>query len=104
MIKKYALIFLVFGFQMAWTQNNVNNKIDSLKSLLAKTNTDTTKVNLNNSLSIIYLTVNTSEGIKYGETALELAKKIKYQVLPQLIRSSQTISGLTATLKTPSKI
>lgn len=79
MIKKYALIFLVFGFQMAWTQNNVNNKIDSLKSLLAKTNTDTTKVNLNNSLSIIYLTVNTSEGIKYGETALELAKKIKYQ-------------------------
>ena len=79
MIKKYALIFLVFGFQMAWTQNNVNNKIDSLKSLLAKTNIDTTKVNLNNSLSIIYLTVNTSEGIKYGETALELAKKIKYQ-------------------------
>ncbi len=66
MIKKYALIFLVFGFQMAWTQNNVNNKIDSLKSLLAKTNIDTTKVNLNNSLSIIYLTVNTSEGIRYG--------------------------------------
>ena len=66
MIKKYALIFLVFGFQMAWTQNNVNNKIDSLKSLLAKTNIDTTKVNLNNSLSIIYLTVNTSAKFRTG--------------------------------------
>ena len=77
MIKKYALIFLVFDFQMAWTQNSVNSKIDSLKSLLAKTTIDTTKVNLNNSLSINYTAINTSEGIKYGETALKLAKKNK---------------------------
>ncbi len=54
-------------------------KIDSIINVLAKTKDDTTKIILLSCLSFNYSTLNTNKGIKYGEEALELSKKMVWK-------------------------
>jgi signal transduction histidine kinase/CheY-like chemotaxis protein len=62
----------------AFSQKQGQDRIDSLLNHLPKTKEDTSKVNLLNDLCITCYTINGDNGIRYGNQALELAKKIQW--------------------------
>ncbi len=53
--------------------------IDSLKSIIQKTNDDTAKAMLLAKISFKYSSLQPEEGVRYGTEALELAKKINWE-------------------------
>ncbi|MFC2131533.1 tetratricopeptide repeat protein [Bacteroidota bacterium] len=75
-----VLLSLVIGnstFVIA--QKRGQARIDSLLSELSKAKEDTNKVNLLNNLSSHNITINSSEGLKYGKRGLELAKEFDWK-------------------------
>lgn len=76
---KRIIFFLLFvPTLIAFGQNN-NRIIDSLKSELAKTPTDISRVDLLNLLSTENRYANANDQLKYATKAKELAKKINYK-------------------------
>jgi len=70
-----ALITAVSGF----AQKEGQAFIDSLLRVLPKVTEDTNKVKLLNNLSFAYYAINTDEGVKYGQQALELATMLEWE-------------------------
>lgn len=77
---KPLFFFLLFiGLTGARAQNQGQNLIDSLLTVLPKMKDDTSKVNILNSLSYEYRRVDVDEGIRYGTLAAELSKKLHWR-------------------------
>lgn len=62
----------------SYAQNRELAKLDLLKEKLKTCLEDTNKVNLLNSISFQYNSINPNEGIRYGEKSLTLAKKLNW--------------------------
>jgi adenylate cyclase len=69
-----ACLFLKAGIGFSQDQKY----IDSLVSVLPSIKEDSNKVLLLGDISFYYANINPQEGIKYGEEAIKLSKKIKY--------------------------
>lgn len=81
MMKNSVFVFLFSTYGLFAQQSEVNNqqKIDSLVTLVAKTNQDTTKVNLLNNIAREYSNVDDLENSnKYASESATLAKKINF--------------------------
>ena len=78
MLKQFTIFFLLISSCFSFPEQQVSLRIDSLKSALTKAKEDTIKVLLLNDLSISYYSINTDEGVFYGEHALELAEKLNW--------------------------
>ena len=87
----YLLIaFLIFNFQFLIAQKQGQARLDSLLQELPKAKEDTNKVNLLNSLSSGYYSINPNEGIKYGEIEIKAIGRFKtyFLVNKELTNSS----------------
>jgi two-component system, NarL family, sensor histidine kinase UhpB len=62
-----------------FAQKQGQARLDSLKSELPKLNNDTIKVYMLSEICFRYHLINPDEGLKYGETGLKLAEKMKWQ-------------------------
>lgn len=60
-------------------QIQYSQSVDSLKELLKKPSTDTTRINILNRIASSYFYTKPKEGILYGEDALKLATKIHWK-------------------------
>jgi signal transduction histidine kinase/CheY-like chemotaxis protein/HPt (histidine-containing phosphotransfer) domain-containing protein/Tfp pilus assembly protein PilF len=79
-MKKLFLIIVMYLPLSLHAQKQGKKLIDSLLHKLHHTiKTDTSKVKLLNELSVIYASVNTDEGIKYGELGLMVAENIAWE-------------------------
>jgi two-component system NtrC family sensor kinase len=77
MIKKSIFIFLfLFAGGLAYTQTR--QVVDSLKQQLADAKDDTSRINAQIALCLLYRLGNTDSSLMYGQQALESASKIKY--------------------------
>ncbi len=75
-MKKILVVFLfILGSNTTYSQNL---KIDSLKKVLLKTEEDSNKVKLLDKLSFQLSNVDPTQGLKYANEALDLARKIKW--------------------------
>src|ERR1051326_2427819 len=61
-----------------YSQKQGQARIDSLLQQMTKTREDSNKVKLLDDLSYLYKAINEDEGIKYGQQALSISKKIKW--------------------------
>lgn len=75
-MKKIILLLIVLSFNCIFSQDDY---IDSLKTVLRKTKTDTTKVLLYNEIAQNYQYNDTEIGIKYANLGLQLSKKINWE-------------------------
>ncbi len=71
------LILFIFSFH-SFSQNSTTNKIDSLLSILQKSQEDSNKVLLLNDLAFQYLRSDTKKAMKFATGALELSNKLKF--------------------------
>ncbi len=81
--KKYLLFVLIFASYFSYGQEyaaHVTRKIDSLKTEISNSKTDTSKVFLLNKLSTVFLDIaDYDRSIEISNSAAELAKKINYK-------------------------
>ncbi|MBL7885974.1 MAG: tetratricopeptide repeat-containing sensor histidine kinase [Flavobacterium sp.] len=75
-MKKIGLLIAVLHFHLIFAQDNY---IDSLKTVLNTTKTDTTKILLYNELAQSYQYNDTELGLKYANLGLQLSKKISWE-------------------------
>ncbi|OFX17464.1 MAG: hypothetical protein A2033_12075 [Bacteroidetes bacterium GWA2_31_9] len=75
-IKSTILLLLSICYSLHYY---AQSETDSLINLINKTNEDTTKINLYNELCWVIYTDNPLEAKKYGNLAIELAKKINFE-------------------------
>lgn len=77
-LNKWMLYLLVIG-NFVFSQNQNSEPVAALKIKLQKTNVDTVKINILNKIATSYRYSNAQEGLKYGDTALSLAKNISWK-------------------------
>jgi len=78
-IKRVLLLLLTLSNSNLYAQKQGQPRIDSLLKELPKQKEDTNRVNLLNSLSWDYSSINPTEGIKYGQQGLDLATKLAWK-------------------------
>ena len=78
-LKSFTFLVLLFFSLLAYGQKQGQAKLDSLLSALPKAKQDTNKVKTLLRISDSYRDINPSEGIKYGEQAVELASQLKWK-------------------------
>jgi len=77
---KYCLaLLLVFSTGILHAKNQGQLYIDSLLKELPKSKEDTNKIKLVDNLSYTYYNINPDEGLKYGNMAMELSIKLKWE-------------------------
>lgn len=87
----YYILFSLFFIKISNAQNN--KLTDSLKNVLSKSGSDTTRVNLLNQLSIAYYDIeNADSSMHYANQALQEAKKINYK--KGLARAYRNFAGV----------
>jgi adenylate cyclase len=74
--RKLFCLLIIFLCIKGYSQDS---KTDSLKALIQKTENDTTKVNLLNSVSYNLFTSSPAEAIEYGKQALKLSVEINFK-------------------------
>ena len=77
---KYCLaLLLVFSTGILHAKNQGQLYIDSLLKELPNAKEDTNKIKLVDNLSYTYYNINPDEGLKYGQMAMELSVKLKWE-------------------------
>jgi two-component system, sensor histidine kinase and response regulator len=79
-MKKYLILSVGLFFWANYLFAQKNYTIDSLQQILKKTKIDTIKIKLLNEIALHNIYVNIFDAKKNAETALALAKKIKFEV------------------------
>lgn len=78
-IKSFAFLLVTLLILGSASSTNQNNALDSLiKELNTSSKDDTLKVNLLNKIGYKFWIVDANESIRYGEKALKLSKKLRY--------------------------
>ncbi len=81
-MKKFTFIILIiigFNYNILFAQKQGQEKIDAILKKIDKSKEDTNKVNLLNSISVEYYSINPETGIKYCEQAYQLAVKLNWK-------------------------
>ena len=77
-MRKLIIILFFFSCNQRSVFSQEQTVIDSLLIILSSANEDSNKVNLLNEISYNFPYINPDEGLKYGNQALDLAKKISW--------------------------
>src|SRR5436190_7913010 len=77
-MKRIFIIACVFLISLEFCFSQTRDAIDSLRHQLAGAKDDTTRINAQIALCLLYRLGNTDSSLMYGEQALQAAEKIKY--------------------------
>src|ERR1044072_2555415 len=77
-IKKILIYILLPSFISNLCFTQTKQAVDSLQHQLANAKDDTSRINAQIALCLLYRLGNTDSALMYGERALEAAEKIKY--------------------------